>query len=218
MKFIGRMMLFVLVAGLSVGPALIGCDEGSKSDNDLLMMVMALMCHTPDKIYIYSGGQHDGFLANRASADSLCKIAASGITALSNRCVKKAFISFSGSDQIKNLVDTQYQALPVVGIKASGTETSLKDSWSNLWNGSGLDNYLSSATDILGSWWSGSDNNGTSLDAGKSCREWTCNANPCIPAAVGYLGADFSIAATWVNPGANATCEQNAVWVLCVAY
>jgi hypothetical protein len=219
MKFIGRMLLFILVAGLSMGPAFIGCDDDSKSDKNLLTLALALLgVYTPDKIYIYSGGTHDAYLANRAAANSLCQSAASGITALSGKAYKKAFISFSISDQIKDIVDSAYQSLPVYGIKANGTETSLKDSWSNLWNGSGIDNRLMDATDITDVWWSGSENDGTFLTSSASCNGWTCNVNPCVPASLGYLGAYTSTSATWVNPGLTVGCNINTVYVLCVAY
>jgi hypothetical protein len=220
MKFIGRMMLFVLVTGFSFGLAIIGCDDEEKNDNNLLTMALAfLQPTTPDKIYIYSAGTHDGFLANRSTADSLCQTAASGITAVSGKTVKKAFISFSGSDQIKDLVASLYQTLPVYGIKTNGTETLLKDSWNNLWTALGINASLSSATDITDVWWSGSDTNGTSMAGSGTCLEWTCNAGSCSTPAAGYLGShSINTGSTWLNNSANIGCNTNTVYVLCVAY
>jgi hypothetical protein len=217
MKFIARVILFVLVAGLSVCPAIIGCDEETKSNNKLWMLTMAFInTNTPDKIYIYNGGLHDPYLADRSTADSICQTAASGFTVLSGKSVKKAFISFS-SDDMRDLVASQYKGLPVYGVTTDGTETLLKDTWNNLWAATGINDTLQNATGITDGWWSGSTNDGVFSGPDSSCRQWTCNANPCTFPASGTAGKYGDNTGTeWLNQGSYAC--NSTVHVLCVAY
>jgi hypothetical protein len=218
MKFIGGIILFLLVAGFSLGPALVGCDSDSKNNNDILMMALALSGYAPNNIYIYNGGTHNGNFLNRTTADALCQTAASGFTALSGKRFKKAFISFSGFDQIKDLVPAQYAALSVYGLKSDGTETLLKDTWNNLWTSSGIGDTLQNTVGIVDGWWSGSAADGSFSGISSSCREWTCNTNPCDPAASGIAGRfNNNSAAMWLT-GVGYACDATLIHFLCVAY
>jgi len=218
MKLIGRMILFIMVAGLSMYPAIIGCDDGKKNSNTLMSMLLLLNSYTPDKIYIYDGGTNDGYLGNRASADSLCQTAAGGFAALSGKSVKKAFISFSSTDQIKDLVVPTYRTLPVYGLKSNGTYTLLKDTWNNLWNLTGINAKLGDATGITFNWWSGSDASGNFTSSNQTCLQWTCNASPCSTPADGRGGNyDLSNNPDWISLWAGG-CTDNSWHIMCVAY
>lgn len=213
MKIIPRMMLFVLVAGLSIGPALIGCDD-SKNDNNALTALLLLNSYKPDKIYIFDGGSHDGNLGSRKAANNICKTAAAGFTALAGKKYVKAFISFSATDQIKDLVSAKYGTLPVYGLVAAGTEIMLENTWDGLW-GSNILNTMHDATGINNIWWSGSDTDGTYIDDATACNGWTSSSS--APAAVGGAGIyNNNTDTTWLYFG-NSGCDSS-LNLMCIAY
>ncbi len=218
MEFVSRIIVFLLVAGLSIGTALVGCNDDTKSDDNVLTMAMASLNYAPDRIYLYNGGLHDGKLNSRSDADSMCRTAASGITALSEKRFKKSFISFSSTDQMKDLVETGYAALPVYGIKADGTGTLMKDIWSNLFTATGINDTLGNGTGITSHWWSGSRTDGTYAGDANSCNSWTCNSNTCVPGSTGTAGRyDNSSSGAWLS-SVGLACNATTVFILCVAY
>jgi len=220
MKCLQRIGVFVITFGLLIGLALTGCDDEKKDNNKLLLL---LGNGLDSKIFIFpavlaidgdlktAGGGADG----REGADNLCKAEAlSGepFNFLSGKTIK-AFISVSGTDQIKDLVPADLQELPVYGIKSNGAQTLLKSSWTGLWN-SGIEATMNSATGIDRNWWSGSNADGTYIDDNNSCSQWTTGSSTHPP--LGHGGVHNQTNFYWID-SFNATCGYDA-YLLCVAY
>lgn len=214
MKWLSRMILFVLAAGASIAPAFIGCDEDDSQDTTALMTA-ALVQPAPD-VLIYSGGTHDGNLGSRSNADAICETAAASFPALSGTQVKKAFISFSNTDRIKDLVP--YNSSPVYAVKTDGTTTLIKNKWKSLWNGIDITIELMNALGIVsyGNWWSGCKNDGL-FESSASCNSWTTNSSGSS-GTYGWLNHMWGD--EWLAPeGESYTTGCNEGWViLCVAY
>jgi hypothetical protein len=174
MKFILKIVLFIAVFSVSIGTVLIGCDDTKKNNIDLLLVALMTQTSSPTKLYIFSGPSNNGQLGGRSGADAMCRTAQNNNYGFLAGKTVKAFLSVSGTDQIKDLVPVPYQNLPVFGVKSSdtlATGTQIKDKWTNLWGATGILATMQTATGISGWWWSASDSNGTT--PGGSCTGWT---------------------------------------------
>jgi hypothetical protein len=209
-----RIAIFITIFSMSIGLALTSCDENKNNSNDMLMIL--LMMNT-DPIFIFNGGLHNGDLKTagsgsdgRIGADNVCKAAqVANYSLLGGRTIK-AFLSVSSMDLIKDVVPAGQQVRPVYGMKTDNTVTLLKDSWTDLWGGTGINATLGTATGIPNNWWSASNFDGTYYING-SCTNWTLNAGP-----VGVGGDYNQVDNKWAeNFGSN--CE-GTYYVLCVAY
>ena len=221
MKYLLRIGMFIITFVLSIGLALTGCD-GEKNDNNKLLLL--LVNNLNSKIFIFPAGKLNdadfktagGGADGREGADNLCKAAASpggAFSFLSGKTIK-AFISVSGTDQIKDVVPPAFQELPVYGIKSNGVQTLLKSSWTGLWNNTGIEATMNAATGIDSGWWNGSNVDGTYKGDNSSCSQWTSSSstNPPIGEGGNHTQTNFY----WID-SFNATCGYDN-FLLCVAY
>jgi hypothetical protein len=219
MKFVLKILLYVTVLGISLGTALIGCDE-TKTDNTGALLILLSMKPAPTKIYLFSTPAHNGKLGGRAGANRICRNAQKADYGFLNGKTVKAFLSVSSKDQIKDLVPVQYQALPVFGVITTDTlggGTKLKDTWALLWTGVGIDADMETATDVdPNGWLAGSNNDGTFIDNNSSCNGWTYGNAASPPAAVGGA-SNSSSDPNWIN-WVGTACNAAFMSVMCVAY
>jgi hypothetical protein len=215
MKKIIASMLFFLSAAF-----LITCEQNDLYTNteDKALSLLGVniddpvIIPAPTAIYIYSAGPYNGNLGGRTIADSLCDIPIRPAGTITWH----AFLSVSGTDQIRDLVPSPYQGLPVVD---AGGANVISSSWTLMWDGS-IDMSLSNAG-VLGAgaeWWNGSNLDGTynasNCDGGTG--GWTTSGNP-FSGEVGNSNAPIPLPANlWIN-WSLFTCDL-AASLLCVAY
>ena len=113
MKLILRTAFIICFLGLSMSFVLFGCQDTKKTDNSLLMLGMLNACREPkageQKIYIFRavGYYVRGKFTNSGTARNAANMYCSDATTFNFPFIAgktiKAFISVSGTDQVKDL-------------------------------------------------------------------------------------------------------------------
>lgn len=160
-------------------------------------------------LYIFPVYSHYGNLGGRNGADQLCRDEGRFIYHSLGLTTVKAFISVSDIDDIRSLVTPEWWYYPVYGIHPVNGPTLISETWAALWDGS-IDLNLQTTLGIGGSWWSGSNADGTVNPAGV-CSEWDV-----YDSSAGQTGSDVGTDATWISSTTSACNMFNTV--LCLAY
>lgn len=157
-------------------------------------------------IILYSAGDtYDGNLGGRSGADSMCVNSSNKPDGYSNFI---AFLSVSADDEIRDM-PTLYSVPTDVPIQSVGG-TRVANDWFDLLDGNiAFDLY--EALGITGSWFSGSNWNG-SVHTDYTCAGWTVNTS------IDYsqLGRSDATDTNWMS-GSTLACKY-PFRVLCIAY
>lgn len=221
-----KIIIILLLLGASI--IFITCDRNDLYDNakndtlSLLASVYNLNSGggtttppaTPTVIYLYSAGQRNGNLGGRIGADATCIAAGppAGTTTV------HAFLSVSALDQIRDLVPSIYQTLPVVD---AGGAMTIANTWNDLWiNPAGLNMSLADAGVLGGGaeWWSGSNLDGSyNSNNCDSTGGWTSGSSIETGWAGNSNAPTFIMIDYWINFG-QIQCNSLTTNLLCVAY
>lgn len=224
-----KIIAILLLLGASI--IFITCDRNDLYDNaknDTLSLLASLYnlnngggtttippTTPPTVIYLYSAGTRpNGNLGGRAGANATCITAGPPV----GTTTVQAFLSVSASDQIRDLVPSIYQTLPVVD---AGGAMTIANTWNDLWTiPAGLNMSLADAG-VLGpgaEWWSGSNLDGTfNANNCNSTGGWTSGSS-IVTGWAGNSNAPTLIAnSLWINFG-TLQCDSWTTNLLCVAY
>jgi hypothetical protein len=225
MQLILRISLFISILCISIGTAFFSCKNTGKNNNTSLLLLGA--CGEPKageaKVYIFRDmSKWTGKLSAsdpRGDANFNCLFSSAHFPFMNGKNIR-AFISVSGTDQIKDLATGAAPNWPVYGV--NGTygfgvatnvcETKLADSWNDLWSlTSSIDTNLHAAAGIDDWWWSGSNADGT-YGTGASCGGWKSNDVHSYGRAGTFHDEDYN----WINDN-DVSCDGQH-YLLCIAF
>lgn len=156
-------------------------------------------------IYIFNIGMSSGDLGSRNDANTTCYNMGIMYHSIIKASTVKAFRSYSGIDEIRFLVPTQYWLYPVFGISSTMKLTMISTSWAGLWDGA-LESNIDTAVGLVSPspWWSGSNDDGSA--SVNNCGSWQDSNS----ATMGQVGSTLFSDST-------VTCDTSQ-YVLCLAY
>lgn len=163
----------------------------------------------PTTIYLFVGPTHHCDLGGRAGADAL---AASGLPASLKGKTVHAFISVSAEDDLAGM-PAKFGFPADIPVKSPDGTVVLADSWAGLLGGdapAGMPLSDTIGAPVGGSWWSGSNLDGTVSD--HTCSGWT-DVN-----GTGEIGITSGGGESWITSGGVGVPGGNDYLVLGIAY
>ncbi len=159
-------------------------------------------------VFMYATLGHTGTLPGRMGANDLCKARhSSAYPKLPNKNIY-AFISTSGTDEIRKMVDLY--DFPTDKLIKGPTGIQIADNWYDLMDGD-IDNKLTDAAVTTSPWWSGSMGDGSYAGIAESCNGWTSDSGS------GYIGdPSYYETTSWIAH-TSSNCSEGRV-VLCVCW